>query len=110
MPRPKNFILGQENCYPLYRRLGWLWDKSGQVWKIFSPQEFKSWTVQHIASSSTGYAVLARMTVYALVYEYVGGICYCETGIYLLNYTNKCHRFSVLVGKNASLCMMVVER
>lgn len=109
MPRPKNFILGQENCYPLYRRLGWLWGQSGQVRKIFPPWEFESLTIQHIAISSTGYAVLARTKVYALVYEYGGGMCYCNTGTFLLNYTKKCHRLSILFGKSTSLCMMVYK-
>jgi len=100
MPCPRNFILGQENWYPLYRRLGWLWGQFGQVWQIFPPWGFESQTVQDIASSSTGYAVLARTTLYAWIYEYGGGICYCNTGTYLLNDTNKCHRLSISVGKS----------
>ena len=42
--------------YPLYRRLGWPQDRSGQVRKISPPPGFDPRTVQPVASRYTDYA------------------------------------------------------
>jgi len=43
--------------YPLYRRLGGLQGRSGQVWKISPPPGFDTQTFQPVASRYTDYAI-----------------------------------------------------
>jgi hypothetical protein len=45
---------------PFYRRLGKPQDQSGRVQKISPPMEFDPWTIQHVASNYTDYAIPAQ--------------------------------------------------
>jgi hypothetical protein len=60
MPCPARFTPGKENWYRCYRRLGGPQGRSELVWKISPPPGFDPQTVQHVASCSTEYAILAR--------------------------------------------------
>jgi hypothetical protein len=51
----RSLLLGKTRC-PLYRRLGGLQGRSGQVQKILPPPGFDPWTVQPVASCYIDYA------------------------------------------------------
>jgi hypothetical protein len=55
--RPGRFTPGKETRYPLYRRLGGLQDRSGQVRKISPPPGFDPRTVQPVVSRCTDYTI-----------------------------------------------------
>jgi hypothetical protein len=58
MPRPGHFTPGEENQYPLYRRLdGPLWTGA----KILPPPEFVPQTVHPVASHYSDYVFLAQL-------------------------------------------------
>jgi len=48
--RPGRYLPAGKTRYPLYRRLGWLQDRSGQVRKISPQPGFDPRTVQPVAS------------------------------------------------------------
>ena len=54
--RPGRSLPPGKTRYPLYRRLGWPQDRSGQVRKISPPPRFDPRTVQPVASRYTDYA------------------------------------------------------
>ena len=54
--RPGRFLPPGKARYPLYRRLGGPWGRSGQVRKISPPPGFDSRTVQPVASRCIDYA------------------------------------------------------
>ena len=62
--------------YPLYRRLGGLQGRSGQVWKISAPPGFDPRTVQPVGSRYTDYATrptLLKKAEWNLYKAQVGG-------------------------------------
>ena len=66
-PRPGRFTPRKETQYPLYRRLAGPQGQSGQVRKISPLRGLDPWTVQHVASRYTEWAILAHIH-----YKYAG--------------------------------------
>ena len=58
--RPARFTPGQDNRYPLYRRLGGPQDRPGRVRKISTPPGLDLRTVQPVASRYADWAIAAH--------------------------------------------------
>jgi hypothetical protein len=57
IPHTGRFAPGKETQSPLYRGLGGLQGRSGQVLKIMPLPGFNTWTAQPLASHNTNYAI-----------------------------------------------------
>jgi hypothetical protein len=68
--------------YPLYRRLGGLHGRSGQVWKIFPPRGLDSQTVHSVSSLYTAWATPVRLRYCATSRKVAGSIFGVVIGVF----------------------------